>query len=98
VPDYGMMRDRITLHSDNALLYDIGERIKVTYGRFYYNIRYNVESPFPETEEEKRKSIIYQNAMLMLQLFRFFNYGYKVSLDQIREIPGDYRAVLSGIP
>ena len=98
VPDYGMMRDRITLHSGNSLLYDVGERIKVTYGRFYYNIRYNVESPFPETEEEKKNSIIYQNAMLMLQLFHFLNYEYKVSLDQVREIPGDYNAILSNIP
>jgi len=98
VPDYGMLRDRLTLTSTNSLLYNVGERIKVTYGRFYYDIRFNVESPFPETEEEKNNSIIYQNAMLNIELFRFLNYHYKVTLDEIRQIPGDYSAVLSGIP
>lgn len=96
--DFALYKDRLSLTPDKSLIWDFGEKVKMVWGRYYYDERFNIYSIVSKEQVELEKTLIWQNVHLITQLVRFFNYNCNVSLDEVRGLGGTYPAMLGGIP
>ena len=90
ISDYCLYKNPLALTSTKSLVFDVGEKIKVFRGRYYYREEYNIYDLSILTSKEKEESMVFKNVKLITDLVRFLNYECTVTLDEVKKIHGKY--------
>jgi len=90
VSDYALYRTPLVLTHDKQIIFDIGEKVKLIRGRYYYREEYNIYDLTTEQRKNLYETTVFKNVQLLTQLIRFLNYNCTVTLDEVKKIHDKY--------